>query len=293
MYKFLKLIKVIVFILLTVSIAYIIYNNKSISQSLGISNGIILIFIIIYIIFVAYNYIILYISKDRIEHEFTSIVNHTFRTPLTSIMWYSEELKKDLTINEKLLFLQNINNATNKVISIIDILVGIDKINDKSGFVLKATSLRDITDKSMEKHREEIYKKNIKFQVSSFKDIPLLTIDLNKISFVIDCLIENAIYYTPSEGKILIDSIKNKNGILFYISDTGIGLSFIDRMRIFSKFYRGNRAKLINTEGLGLRLYLSRKIIAKHNGNIYAKSKGKNNGTTFFVELPLKRIKYD
>jgi two-component system sensor histidine kinase VicK len=114
-------------------------------------------------------------------------------------------------------------------------------------------------------------------------------VDLNKISFVIDTIIENAIYYTKQDGKILIDCITNPKKLTLFISDTGIGLSFINKIMIFSKFYRSKQAKLMNTDGMGLRLYLSRQIIKQHHGKIYSKSNGLNEGTTFFVELPFRK----
>jgi len=58
---------------------------------------------------------------------------------------------------------------------------------------------------------------------------------------------------------------------------------------IFSKFYRGAQAKLMNTDGMGLKLYLSRQIIKRHHGKIYAKSNGKEEGSTFFIELPFNK----
>ena len=100
---------------------------------------------------------------------------------------------------------------------------------------------------------------------------------------------ENAIFYTPKDGKILIDSIVRSNKIIFYITDTGLGLNFTDKMRLFSRFYRSKEAKLMNTDGLGLGLYLSKVIIARHRGKIYAKSKGRNKGSAFFIELPFSK----
>ena len=106
---------------------------------------------------------------------------------------------------------------------------------------------------------------------------------------MIDTIVENAIFYTKQDGKILIDCISNSQKLILYISDTGIGLELIDKLRIFSKFYRSPKAKLMNTDGMGLRLYLSRQIIKRHNGKIYAKSNGVNEGTTFFVEIPFRK----
>lgn len=243
------------------------------------------------VIYLIYILVKIFLSTNKkIEREFTSIVNHTFRTPLTRINWTTKELEKDLPREERLLYIQNINNASNKLLEIVDLIVGIKNIKNASDYVFTATSLRDITEKSITKYREEISKKNIIFKVSTFKDIPLLTADLKKISFAIDTVIENAMIYTPKDGKILIDCIlKSKNKLLFYITDTGIGLNFYDKLRIFSKFYRSKKAILAYPDGMGLKLYLSKQIIDIHGGKIYAKSKGRNKGAVFFIELPLTK----
>ncbi len=238
------------------------------------------------VIYFCYQYIKLKIRENRLEQEIILIINHTFRTPLTSISWHTKELEKNLPQNEKNLFLQNINNNVMNILNIIDVLVGIKDINNTSTYYFEATSIREIIEESIKKYREKINKKTISFQISNLKDIPLLTIDLKKISFVFDTLIENAIFYTNKNGKILIDCISGPNKLTFFISDTGIGLNFWDKIKIFSKFYRGEKAKLLNTDGLGLRLYLSKKIIKRHHGKIYARSNGQNEGSTFFIELP-------
>ena len=252
-------------------------------------NNIWAILFLITIIYFLYSYIKLLIKTDKEEYEFTSIVNHTFRTPLTRINWISKELEqRDMPQNEKLLYIQNLNNATDKLLEIVDLIVGIKDIKSTAGYIFKATSLRDIVEKSIVKYREEINKKNISFEVSTFKNIPLLTLDLKKISFVINSLIENAIIYTPKDGKILINcNLKQNNKLIFYITDTGIGLSLYDKYRIFGKFYRNKKAILTYPDGMGLKLYLSKQIIKLHHGKIYAKSNGLEKGSTFFIELPL------
>lgn len=249
---------------------------------------------ILFIVFAIYAIFVLlklFFKNRQVEHEFTSIINHTFRTPLTRISWISKELERpDISQNEKLLYIQNLNNATGKLLEIVDLIVGVKNTKETNKYVMVKTSFRSIVEKSIAKYREDINKKNILFKISSFEEIPLLVVDLSRISFTIDTLIENAIVYTPVNGSILIDCIiKKNNKILFYIADTGIGLSLRDKMKIFSIYYRGKRAILSHPDGMGLRLYLSRKIINKHKGVIYAKSKGKNKGSVFFIELPINK----
>lgn len=228
-----------------------------------------------------------FIEKDKTEEEFTTVVNHTFRTPLTSIMWMAQELEADLSKEEKNNVLQKITNSTKKVLDIVDLFVGIKELNNRASYDFKATSIRDIIEKSITKYREDIKKKNINFQISTFKDIPLITVDLNKISFVIDAVLENALLYTKEKGNIIVDAKFDRKVLTIIIKDDGMGLDKIEIMKIFNKFYRNKEAMLMNPNGMGLKLYLSKIIINRHKGEIFLDSEGKGKGTTAYIKLPL------
>jgi len=228
-------------------------------------------------------------NDENTENEFITVVNHTFRTPLTSILWILDELKEDLSKEEKLLLIQKIENSTKKVLDIVDLFVGIKNINDTSGYVFEATSIRDILEKTIMKYREDITKKNIKFNIPTFKDIPLLTMDLKKISFVIDSIIENALLYTLKGGSIAIEALFNKNMLILKVTDTGIGFTPKDKRKLFTKFFRSREAILMNPNGTGLKLYLAKQIIERHKGKLYVESVGEKQGSKLFIELPLQK----
>ncbi len=287
--KFLKTLKISSWVIYIVFIFFLIIQKDKISTLYNLPGFVIPTIFFISMIYICYKYIYFLATKDRLEEEIISIVNHTFRTPLTSMTWYTKELEKNIPQNEKFMYLQNINNGIDRVLGVVDILVGIKNIKNISGYNFEALSIREIIEKSMKKYANNINKKNITFSVSTFAGIPLLTLDLKKISFVIDSIVENAVFYTKPGGKILIDCISTSKGLTLYISDTGIGLETKDKIMIFSKFYRGKAAKLMNTDGMGLKLYLSHQIIRRHHGRIYAKSNGPSEGTTFFIELPFNK----
>jgi signal transduction histidine kinase len=284
--EFLKGFFVILFLFV---IFYISIRYEYLSSSFDLPLWAIPLISFILILYIGYSFVYLYLNKNEIEHEFTTIVNHTFRTPLTRINWISKELEKDLSQNERLTYIQNLNNATSRLIEIVDMIAGIKSINDKTGYIFQAISIRNIVESIILKYREEINKKNITFDIPTFKDIPLLTLDLKKITFVIDTIIENAIVYTPVNGKVSINCISKNKKLIFSVSDNGVGLSFGDKMRIFSRFFRSKNATLVYPDGMGLRLNLAKDIIKRHKGKIYAKSEGKNKGATFFIELPFSQ----
>jgi signal transduction histidine kinase len=287
--RIIKFLRILFLILYIIIIFFLMFKNNEIVFFYHIPTWIIPSIFFISILFICYQYVIFKIKNEKLEEDMISIINHSFRTPLTSILWHTKELEKNIPQNEKLLYLQNINNNTDKILNIIDVLIGIKDIRNISGYFFEAISIREIVEKSISKYRDKINKKNIDFQINILKNIPLLTVDLKKISFVIDTIIENAIFYIKKDGKILIDCISNSNKLIIFISDTGIGLGFIDKWRIFSKFYRGSKAKLMNPDGMGLHLFLSKEIIKRHKGKIYVKSNGIDEGATFFIELPFNK----
>ncbi|HCY26441.1 TPA: hypothetical protein DIC38_02060 [Candidatus Nomurabacteria bacterium] len=289
MKNFLQIIKYIILTLFIILLIYIILNRFDIALMFDIPAVLITIISLVFFIYLWFYFLKTYFKIKKVENEFIGIVNHTFRTPLTNISWTIKELGKAMTENDRSIYIQNINNSISKLLEIVDIIAGIQNIRNRSSYNFKAISIREIIEKSIIKYRRGINKKNLSLKVSPFREIPMLTIDTKKISFVIDTLIENAILYSKEEGKIIIDCVYDNEKIILFVNDNGIGLRPINKFMLFSKFYRGKRAKLMNTDGMGLKLYLSKEIIKRHKGKIYAKSKGKDMGSTFFIEIPFAK----
>ena len=282
-----QIIKGVFFLLYLGLVFYIVWDYTALTTWFELSPYLIPIIAVPSILAIGFKFIELYYRTEQMEYEFTSIVNHTFRTPLTRVMWYSKELERDLPANERALYVQDIANATTRILDIVDLFAGIKNINDRSGYFFQATSLRDIIERTIIKYRAEINKRGLLFDVSTFKDAPMLTLDLKKITFVIDGMLENAIFYTPKGGKITIDYVTKGKVLSLFVRDTGMGFTGMERFRIFNRFYRSKRAILMNPDGMGLKLYLSRQIIHRHHGKLYAISGGKDKGATFYMDLPL------
>jgi len=119
------------------------------------------------------------------------------------------------------------------------------------------------------------------------KALSKIKIDSLKVRQVVQNLIDNALHYTK-EGGIIINLKLKKDKILFSIKDTDIGVSDEEKVVLFEKFSRGKDVSKINTEGTGLGLYLSVKMVEAHKGKIWVESEGKNKGSTFCFELPVR-----
>ena len=114
--------------------------------------------------------------------------------------------------------------------------------------------------------------------------------DEGKIRQIISNLIDNSIKYTPQGSVRLILSKEPQKGefgmIHLQIKDTGIGLSQDDIHHLFGKFTRGAEGQKVNTSGSGLGLYVAKKMMEEHKGNIWVDSEGKGKGSVFSIELP-------
>jgi len=143
------------------------------------------------------------------------------------------------------------------------------------------------TNELIKELEEEVENKGIylkfKKQRGSFK----ITADEQKLKIALTNIIGNAIKYTE-QGGVLIDLKRKENSILLSVSDTGVGIEPQDIETIFSKvFERGDSARKIFATGRGIGLYIASRIIEDHNGSIKVESAGKDQGSSFFINLPI------
>ena len=126
--------------------------------------------------------------------------------------------------------------------------------------------------------------------ILDIKDTLITYFEKERIYEVIVNLLSNAIKYTPPNGKIIVRSEKRKGNYIISVQDTGIGLTDEEKEKIFKKFGKVERYGQgldVDSEGSGLGLYISKKIIELHGGNIWVKSKGRKKGSTFYFSLPV------
>lgn len=116
-----------------------------------------------------------------------------------------------------------------------------------------------------------------------------VTADREKMAQVIGNLIDNAIKYTPRGSvEISVGCKADDNVALLAVRDTGIGLSKNDTKKLFQKFSRSKNAYDVNVTGIGLGLYVARRIVKAHRARLWAESHGRGKGTIFFLEIPIE-----
>lgn len=232
---------------------------------------------------------------DKAKSEFISLASHQLRTPLSIIKGYISMMIEGSwgKVNEEQKNqLEKVYSSNERLIRLVEDLLAVSRIESgRLKFDFKIVSLEKMVIDVIEEFEKIAADKGLYLKYIEPKEkIPLLKIDALKIRQVVQNLVDNALHYT-TEGGATIQLKKNKNKVIFSIKDTGIGVSAKEQIALFEKFSRGHSGVKVYTEGTGLGLYLAAKLVTAHQGRVWIKSKGKDKGSTFYFELPIRRKK--
>jgi two-component system phosphate regulon sensor histidine kinase PhoR len=228
---------------------------------------------------------------DRLKSEFVSNISHEFRTPLASIIGFSETIVSDPDLPEEMKseFNKVILDEGKRLAKLINDVLDISSIEGGKIILNKINfDLLEMLKEVVERNRESAIKKRITLEFEHPKELILIDADKEKITQLFEALINNAIKFTNEDGrvKVLVNNLFKEVEII--ISDTGIGIPEKDLPYIFQKFYRVSRP---GTEipGTGIGLVFVKQMIDIHKGLISVQSEI-GNGTTFVVKF-LKSLK--
>ncbi len=225
---------------------------------------------------------------ERIKSEFVSIAAHQLRTPLTAIKWALREFRDRHPQNtlESGDLLDKAYQSNERMINLINDLLNVARIEEgRFLYRLAVTGLEASVERAIAAEHMTALKKNITIGFKKPSADIFVWADAHGIDLVLQNLIENAIHYTKSGGKITLHIRAIENMAEISIQDTGIGIPESERSRLFTKFFRGDQAVRMETDGSGLGLFIVKNIIEAHGGSIWFDSK-EGKGTTFFFTIP-------
>lgn len=229
-------------------------------------------------------------EADILKYEFINNISHKFRTPLTHIKWAASELRTENDPIKRDQTAEKIEQASMRLFELTNIVIDVARDDNESyQYKLDPMKLEDVVIEIYEAHKTEIQRREQKVELNIDADLPSLHIDRTRIQFALQILFENALIYTPKKGTILVSVKKVGNEVVFSIKDDGIGIDPADIEHLFAKFYRAKNARHIDTEGMGIGLFMTRSIIEKHDGRIWVQSEGEGKGSTFSFALPISR----
>jgi len=226
-------------------------------------------------------------ENDRLKSAFLANISHEIRTPMNAIIGFSDLLKNpDLTTDKHNKFINIIEESGKRMLNLISDIINISKI--ESGIVeinISEVNINEEIENIYILLKDDVEKKGINFKFNthlSFNEAYILT-DNIKIYAVLTNLIKNAIKFTTKGFIEFGYTIKNKS-LIFYVKDSGKGISEEQQKLIFERFRQGSESLNRNYEGSGLGLAISKAYVELLGGKIWVESE-LNKGTTFYFSI--------
>lgn len=230
------------------------------------------------------------IRKVEIEkQDFFINASHELKTPLTSILGYSELLinmnAKDKNENKKTDFIKRINAEALRMKELVLNMLTLSRMEANwQETIDEKIDLKDIILNVFESNKIKSQKRNINIELDI--ESAIIIANKEKITEVVNNLVDNAIKYTDDDGEIKIILKNNKDKAIFTVKDNGCGIESKYLNRIFERFFRVKNEKYLKVQGTGLGLTIVKNICAHYNADIYINSE-ENKGTEISVVFNL------
>lgn len=232
-------------------------------------------------------------ALDEAKDEFISMASHQLRTPLTSVKGYvSMVLEGDagqVNKQQRELLRQSFTSAQRMVYLISDLL-NVSRLRTGK-FLIEPSEvyLPDVVEEELRQVEETAKSRKVKISYAKPKKYPNLNLDDTKIRQVIMNFVDNAIYYTPAGGEIVVALKTTEKTAEFTVTDDGIGVPKAEQAHLFTKFYRAGNARKARPDGTGLGLFMAKKVIIASGGALIFKSQ-EGKGSVFGFTFPLKQV---
>lgn len=224
---------------------------------------------------------------DRAKSDFIAITSHQLRTPLTEVKWALSSIEEKQKLSaEAHSNIEKSKASIDRLVNIVNkMLVAPSLERPEAIFKKEAVYVKKLIEEIAEELAGFAKGKNVEVALVPLQSDLTIRADREKIKIALGNIIDNAIRYSPGK-RVTVSSRKEGNEAIITVEDTGMGISPQDKDRIFTKFFRGKNAALLEPNETGIGLFISKTIVDKHGGTISFVST-LDQGTTFTVSLPI------
>jgi len=230
-------------------------------------------------------------SVENLRRELIANVSHDLRTPLAIMQGYIETMQmknETLSIADREKYLKTVLNSSYRLSNLITQLFEYSKLEARQIEPKKEPFyIGELAQDVVAKYQILTKEKNIALSLDmpNITRLPMVFADLGLVERVIQNLMDNAVKFTPNNGKITLQINPLDDHVEIKIADTGPGISKEDQVHIFERHTKATRSKEGTNSGAGLGLAIAKKILELHNASIRVQSK-LNEGTAFMFRLP-------
>lgn len=229
-------------------------------------------------------------NDNEYKSEFLSMVSHELRTPLTSIVAFVKLLNRDCepANEEERQTRQEIEHSSRILLTMIEDILEMSRVDaGRTDMAVELVDMGDLVGMVQSIVKPLADHGGVEFVVDVAPDVPLVSIDFDKMRHVVENLCGNAVKFTPRGGRVMLDVTWDEpvGMVQIRVSDTGIGIAEADQGRIFEKFVQVDAGTSRRYNGTGLGLALAREYTEMHGGTIQVESE-LGHGSTFTVRFP-------
>ncbi|MBM7838477.1 two-component system phosphate regulon sensor histidine kinase PhoR [Alkalihalobacillus xiaoxiensis] len=227
---------------------------------------------------------------EQVRKDFVANVSHELKTPVTSIKGFAETLidgaLSDPVTSKQ--FTEIIWKESDRLQMLIADLLDLSKIEHAQFQLhLEQVSLKEIANEAVALLASKAKDKEMSINVYE-EGSSIIQGDSQRLKQIVINLVTNAVAYTPANGQVTISLIEKQNEVELHVVDTGIGINSTDKLRIFERFYRVDRARSRNSGGTGLGLAIVKHLAEAHHAKLQVVS-AEGEGTTFTLRFPKKQ----
>ena len=233
---------------------------------------------------------------DEAKDEFISMASHQLRTPLTSVKGYIDMVLEGdagkVTPMQKQLLAQAFDSSE-RMVHIINDFLNVSRLQTGKFMIeTQPIELKTVVREEVHNLKSTAKSHALKLHYHSSTSIPLMNIDEGKIRQVIMNFIDNAIYYSRPGTTIDITLYSLEGQAILEVHDTGIGVPKKEQKDLFGKFFRATNARKHRPDGTGVGLYLAKKVVAAHGGEVIFRAP-REGGSVFGFRLPIAKLRVD
>jgi PAS domain S-box-containing protein len=228
-----------------------------------------------------------YKKLDSLKSEFVSTVSHDLRMPLTLMRGYVKMISMvGTTNNQQKEYIQKIMQSADQMARLVDNLLDLGRIEAGLGLKREEVKINEIITEVVKTYRPQAMTKQITLLADQVQDIPSVYVDPTLLRQALTNLVDNAIRFTASGGRVSISATGEGEKLFVRVEDTGVGISPTDQARLFEKFYQIRNGDRSGEAGSGLGLAIVKSIVEQHGGRVKVESQ-LGVGSVFTIEIPI------
>lgn len=230
---------------------------------------------------------------ERLRSDFLTLASHQLRTPLSGTKWLIETLQRNVLgpLNKKQnTYLDEIYKMNERMIKLVFDMLNVLRLESGSRIIKKESISATSLYRDLGLMLDSAAKSSgilLRFPKNGGSVVSFET-DREALNAILECFLSNAINYSETGTVITLDVREEPEGIVFVVSDSGIGISAQEHEHIFERFYRASNAKTFKPEGTGLGLFMAKWLADKIGGTITFESE-EDKGSKFYLRIPKKR----